>query len=80
MKISVEISLILSKSNDKYKQDEIIQMLHYLIDNMLVVFGEQIFQATIGIPMDTNCASLLADLYLHAYEADFHQELFKNKC
>jgi len=30
--------------------------------------------------MGTNCALLLADLNLHAYEADFLQELLKNKC
>jgi hypothetical protein len=30
-----------------------------------------VFQQTIGISMGTNCVPLLADLFLHAYEADF---------
>jgi hypothetical protein len=29
--------------------------------------------------MGTNCAPLLADLFLHAYEADFLQGILKNK-
>ena len=31
------------------------------------------FQQKIGNPMGTNCAPLLADLFLHAYEAYFLQ-------
>ena len=33
----------------------------------------------VDIPMRTNCAPLLADLLLHAYEADVLQGLLKNK-
>ena len=33
----------------------------------------------IGIPMGTNCAPLLAYLFLHTYEADCLQGLLKNK-
>jgi hypothetical protein len=32
--------------------------------------SNQINQQTIGIPVGLNCAQLLADLFLHAYEAD----------
>jgi hypothetical protein len=67
-----------SKSNNKYKQDEIIQTLDLLIDNIFVLFGGRVFQQTIGIPKDTNCAPLLVDLFLPAYEADFFQGLLEN--
>jgi hypothetical protein len=44
------------------------------------VFGERLFQQTFGIPMGTNCAPLLADLFLYSHEADFiHGLLKKNK-
>ena len=33
------------------------------------------FSADIGITMDTNCAPLLADLFLYSYDADFIQGL-----
>ena len=48
-------------------------MLEFLLDNILVLFDGQIFQQTIGIPMGTNCAPLLADLFLHSFEAEFIQ-------
>jgi hypothetical protein len=35
----------------------------------------QIFQNTVGIPMGTNCAPLLADLFLYSYEAEFIPKL-----
>ena len=51
-----------------------------LIDNVFVQLGGRIFnQQNIGIPIDTNCAPLLADLFLHAYESDFLQRLPQNK-
>jgi hypothetical protein len=31
-------------------------MLDVLFDNIFVLLGGQVFQQTIGIPMDTNCA------------------------
>ena len=63
-----------SKSNNKYKQDEIIQMLDYV-----VLFSGRVFQQTIDVPVGTNCAPLLADLFPHAHEADFLQGFLKNK-
>jgi hypothetical protein len=36
-------------------------MLEFLIDNIFVIFGGHVFQQTVGIPMGTNCAPLLAD-------------------
>ena len=46
----------------------------FLIDNIFVQFGGRVFQQTIGIPMGTNCAPLLADLCL-----DFIGGLLKRK-
>ena len=53
-------------------------MLEFLIDNIFAMFGGRVFQQTVGIPMGTNCAPLLADLFLYSYEADFIQGLLKN--
>ena len=50
-------------------------MLEFLVDNIFVVFAGKVFQQIIGIPMDTNCAPLLADLFLYSYEAEFIQSL-----
>ena len=47
------------------------------VDNIFVIFGGRVFQQTVGIPMGTNCASLLADLFLYFYEAHFIQGLLR---
>ena len=47
----------------------------FLVDNIFVVFAGKVFQQTVGIPMGTNCAPLLADIFLYSCEADFIQSL-----
>ena len=64
-----------SDSKNKYSEDDIIKMLEFLVDNILVVFAGKVFQQTVGIPMGTNCTPLLADIFLYSYEADFIQSL-----
>ena len=38
--------------------------IDFLIDNKPDTFGGRVFQQTVGISMGTNCAPLLADLFL----------------
>ena len=64
-----------SDSKHKYSEDDIIKMLEFLIDNIFVIFAGKVFQQTVGIPMGTKCAPLLADIFLYSYEADFIQSL-----
>ena len=51
-------------------------MIEFLVDNIFLVFAGKVFQQIIGIPMGTNCAPLLADIFLYSYEAEFIQSLF----
>ena len=64
-----------SDSKNKYTEDDITNMLEFLVDNIFVVFGGKVFQQIIGIPMGTNCAPLLTDIFLYPYEAEFIQSL-----
>ena len=50
-------------------------MFEFLVDNIFVVFAGKVFQQIVGIPMGTNCAALLADIFLYSYEAKFMQSL-----
>ena len=77
----VETSLTLSKAiqNLIINIEKIIHILDVLIDNMSVLFSGEVLQQMVSIPMGTNCAPLLANLFLRAYEADFLQGLLKNK-
>ena len=51
-----------------FTADSICEMIEFLIDNIFVQFGGRLFRQVIGIPMGTNCAPLLADLFLYSYE------------
>ena len=64
-----------SDAKNKYTEEDIIKMLEFLVDNIFVVFAGKVFQQIVGIPMGTNCAPLLADIFLYSYEADFIQSL-----
>ena len=64
-----------SDAKNKYTEDDIVNMLEFLVDNIFVVFGGKVFQQKVGIPMGTNCAPLLADIFLYSYEAEFIQSL-----
>ena len=64
-----------SDSKNKYTEDDIINTLEFLLDNIFVVFGGKVFQQIVGIPIGTNCAPLLADIFLYSYEAEFIQYL-----
>ena len=63
-----------SDSKNKYTEEDIIKMLEFLVD-IFVVFAGKVFQQITGIPMGTNCAPLLADIFLYSYEAEFIQSL-----
>ena len=45
--------------------------LTFLLDNIYIRFGSKLYRQIVGIPMGTNCAPLVADLFLFCYERDF---------
>ena len=60
-----------------YTADQICRMVEFLIDNIFVKFGGCLFRQVIGIPMGTNCAPLLADLFLYSYESEFLDNMIR---
>ena len=48
--------------------------MEYLIDNIYVSIGNRVYRQCVGIPMGTDCAPLLANLFLFYYE----KNLIKN--
>ena len=63
-----------SKTRLSMDCDTFIKAITWLIDNIFVTFGGFILRQIIGVPMGTNCAPLLANLYLAWYEFNW----FKN--
>ena len=45
------------------------------VDNIFIRFGTKLYRKVVGIPMGTNCAPLVADLFLFCYERDFMMSL-----
>jgi hypothetical protein len=61
-----------------YSDADIKSMLGFLVDNIYVVFGAQVFQQSVDIPMGTNYVLLLAYLFLYSYKAQFVQKLLRD--
>ena len=50
---------------------------NFLIDNIFIDVGSIVYQQVIGIPMGTDCATLVADLFLFSFEFSFMKELIR---
>ena len=44
------------------------EALIHLLDTIYIRFGTNLYRQIVGIPMGTNCAPLVADLFLFCYE------------
>ena len=53
--------------------------LTFLLDNIFFRFGTKLYRQVVGTPMGTNCAPLVADLFLFCYERDFIMPLSDDK-
>ena len=55
------------------------EALTFLLDNILIRFGTKLYRQVVWTPMGTNCAPLVADLFLFCYERDFMMSLSDDK-
>ena len=67
------------KEYDLWTCQKVTDALIYLLDNIYFRFGSKLYRQNVGIPMGTNCAPLVADLFLFCYERDFMKSLTKEK-
>ena len=51
------------------------EALTYLLDNIFIRFDTKLYRQTVGIPMGTNCALFIADMFSVCYERDFMASL-----
>ena len=52
-----------------------VKLLLFFMENIYVQFDGMVYQQIVGIPMGTNYAPLIADLFLHCYARDFMSDL-----
>ena len=54
---------------------QLIDCINFIINNSYVVFKGKVYRQVVGIPMGTNCAPYLANIFLHMYEVEFIKKL-----
>ena len=67
-----------SKSNISISCEELIKLINIVIDNSYIYYHNVVYRQVIGIPMGTNCAPFLANIFLHVYEYEYLSNLVSN--
>ena len=52
------------KNYHAWSCQNVCDALTFLLDNIFIRFGTKLYRQVVGIPMGTNCTSLVADLFL----------------
>ena len=58
-----------------WSRQNVCDALSFLLDNIYIRFGTKLYRKIVGIPMGTNCALFVADLFLFCFERDFMKNL-----
>ena len=80
--VVTEMHFFTSEKPKKYHAwscQNVCDALTFLLDNIFIRFGTKLYRQVVGIPMGTNCAPLVADLFLFCYERDFMMSLSDDK-
>ena len=80
--VTIETHFLLQKTTKKYHAcswHNVCDALTFLLDKFFNQFGTKLYRQVVGIPMDTNCAPLVADVLLFGYERDFMMSLSDDK-
>ena len=67
-----------STHNASFDKESLIKAIEFIIDNNYVTFHWKIYRQIIGIPMGTNCAPYLANLFLSCFEYKYLSLLVTN--
>ena len=73
-----ERAFFASEEHKKYNLwtcQKVTEALVYLLDDIYIRFGSKLYIQNVRILMGTNCAPLVADLFLFCYERDFMKSL-----
>ena len=76
LKAGAERYLLLLQMVDKCVRHVLENSIDFhRLDNIYFRFGTKLYRQIFGILMGTNCAPLVADLFLYCYEIDFKRAL-----
>ena len=72
--VTTETHLLLRKNLNMYHAiscQNVYDTLTFLLDNIFIQFGTRMYRQVVGIPMGTNWAPLVANLYEGLYDVSF---------
>ena len=64
-----------TKNKSTFTDLKLISHINKIIDNAYIMFNNQMYRQVIGIPMGTNCAPHLANIFLHIYEKNYVENI-----
>ena len=67
--VMIEKAFFTSSDQSRYTRwscQNVCNALSYLLDNIYIRFGTKLYRQIVGIPLGTNCAPLVADLFYTA--------------
>ena len=64
-----------SKKDMSFSVAELIKLINIVIDNAYIMYDGNIYRQVVGIPMGTNVAPFLANIFLHVYEHEYLSKL-----
>ena len=60
-----------NKSKSTFTDNELVTHINKIIDNAYIIYNNHLYKQVSGIPMGTNCAPHLANIFLHIYEKQY---------
>ena len=72
------LEFALSTACVSVSESKLVEWTEYLIDNVYIKVGNNVYRQTIGIPMGTNCEPQLANLFLFHYKYLYMKNLMRD--
>lgn len=60
-----------SSSKRCFDKEQLMDAIQCIVNNSYITFHDIVYRQMIGVPMGTNCAPYLANIYLHQYEYSY---------
>ena len=67
------------RADASFSKEELIEAVEIVIDNSYTIYKNLIYRQVVGIPMGTNCAPHLANIFLFMFERTYINNLVNSK-
>ena len=77
MKIIGKKAIMCNVENSTFSSDDLCKMVKFVVLNTFFTVGDKVYKQIHGIPMGTDCAPQLANLFLHSLEYKYMMALIR---